>query len=191
MATPYELRCLFVSLTVAGYPTLPIYNNDVLRRELMLDWLLDGMNLIQANNELLKEIQRRLALDDKTPEMFGFKSPTELQRELLQYDPHLELQKFESLQAEYPNNQDQQHVFDAILEAAHVGRKTFFFIDGPGGTGKTTIIKKVITKLRSEGKIVQVCASTTSAATLYENATTAHSLFKYPVEDEHSKDPEQ
>lgn len=53
------------------------------------------MNLIQANNELLKEIQRRLALNDKTPEMFGFKSPTgvntELQRELLQYDPHLEL----------------------------------------------------------------------------------------------------
>ena len=39
MATPYELRCLFVSLTIAGYPTLPIYNNDDLRRELMLDWL--------------------------------------------------------------------------------------------------------------------------------------------------------
>ena len=153
------------------------------------------MNLIQANNELLKEIQRRLALNDKTPEMFGFKSSTgvntELQRELLQYDPHLELQKFESLQTEYPNNQDQQRVFDAILEAAHVVRKTFFFIDGPGGTGKTTIIKKVITKLRSEGKVVQVCASTTLAATLYENATTAHSLFKYPVEDEHSKDSEQ
>ena len=130
-----------------------------------------------------------------SPEMFGFKSPTgvktELQKELLQYDPHLELQKFESLQAQYPNNQDQQHVFDAILEAAHVGRKTFFFIDGPGGTGKTRIIKKVITKLRSEGKVVQVCASTTLAATLYENATTAHSLFKYPVEDEHSKDSEQ
>ena len=70
---------------------------------------------------------------------------TELQRELLQYDPHLELQKFESLQTEYPNNQDQQHVFDAILEAAHVGRKTLFFIDGPGGTGNTTIIKKAIT----------------------------------------------
>ena len=41
------------------------------------------------------------------------------------------------------------------------------------------------------GKVVQVCASTTLAATLYENATTAHSLFKYPVEDEHSKDSEQ
>ena len=68
---------------------------------------------------------------------------TQIQRELLQYDPHLELQKFESLQAEYPNNQDQQHVFDSILEAAHVRRKTFFFIDGPVGTGKTTIIKRL------------------------------------------------
>ena len=42
----------------------------------MLDWLIDGMNLIQANNELLTDIQRRLALDNKTPEMLGFKSPT-------------------------------------------------------------------------------------------------------------------
>ena len=195
MTTPYELRCLFVSLTVAGFPTLPIYHNDELRRELMLDWLIDGMNLNQANNELLKEIQRRLALDDKTPEMFGFKSPTgvntELEREQLQYDPHQELQKFESLQAEYPNNHDQQRVFDTVIAAAHTGRNRFFFIDGPGGTGKTTVIKKIITKLRSEGKIVQVCASTTLAATLYENASTAHSLFKYPVEDEDSKDSEQ
>jgi hypothetical protein len=129
MATPYELRCLFVSLTLLLE----------LHRELMLDWLIDGINFIQANNELFKEIQRRLTLDDKTPE--PTRVNTELQRELLQYDPHLELQKFESLQAEYQNNQDQQHVFDAILEAAHVGRKTFFFIDGRGGTGKTTVIK--------------------------------------------------
>jgi hypothetical protein len=36
IAAPYELWCLFVSLTVAGYPTLPmIYNNEELRRELM------------------------------------------------------------------------------------------------------------------------------------------------------------
>ena len=75
MATPHELRSLFASLTVNGFPTLTIYNNEILRRELMYDWILNGLNLAQANNEFLKDLQRRLELDDKTPEMFGFKCP--------------------------------------------------------------------------------------------------------------------
>jgi len=45
--------------------------------------------------------------------------------------------------------------------------------------------------LRSDGLIVQVCASTTLASTLYENAMTAHSLFKYPVEDDKDRDSEE
>ena len=132
---------------------------------------------------------------DKTPEMYGFNSPsgqnTEIERERLLYDPVSEAEKFELLNSQFPNNNDQQHIFDTIMEAVQTGRKKFFFIDGPGGTGKTTVIKKIITKLRSEGKIVQVCASTTLAATLYENAMTAHSLFKFPVEDDDEKDSEE
>ena len=195
LATPYELRCLFASLTVNGFPTLIIFDNDILRRELMLDWLTDGMNLGQANNELLKDIQRRLALEDKTPEMYGLKSPsqqnTEIERERLMYDPHTEAQKFDALVTQFPSNTDQQRIFNTIMEAVEIGQKRFFFIDGPGGTGKTTVIKKIITKLRSQQKIVQVCASTTLAATLYDNAMTAHSLFKFPVEDEDEKDSEE
>ena len=195
LSTPHELRGLFTSLTTSGFPTLIIYNSVLLRRELMLDWLESGMSTQAAHNELLKDIQRRLAKDDKTPEMYGLKSPegnsTELERERLQYDPIVELQKYELLSNQCPNNVDQQNILDSILEAVRTERKNFFFIDGPGGTGKTTIVKKIICKLRSEGKIVQVCASTTLAATLYENATTAHSLFKFPVEDDECKDPDE
>ena len=53
------------------------------------------------------------------------------------------------------------------------------------------MIKKIIAKARAQGKIVKICASTTLAATLYENSTTAHSLFKYPVEDDNDKDSEE
>jgi hypothetical protein len=195
MATPHELRSLFASLTVNGFPTLTIYNNENLRRELMYDWILNGLNLAQANNEFLKDLQRRLELDDKTPEMFGFKCPdnmnTELAKELIRYDPVKEYEKFEYLNSVYPNNDEQQNVFDTIIASVNKNQKKFFFIDGPGGTGKTTIIKKIITKLRSDGLIVQVCASTTLASTLYENAMTAHSLFKYPVEDDKDRDSEE
>ena len=195
LATPHELRSLFSILTINGFPTLIIYNNELMRKELMLDWLNEGINLNQANNNLLKDIQHRLSLEDKTPEMYGFKSPprqdTELEREKNLYDPFLEAQKLEHLETQYENNIDQKRLFDTIISAVDLGKKDFFFIDGPGGTGKTTVIKKIVTKLRAEGKIVQICASTTLAATLYENAMTAHSLFKFPVEDDDQKDSEE
>ena len=73
------------------------------------------------------------------------------------------------------------------MESIRLGRRKCIFIDGPGGTGKTTVIKKIIAKARAQGKIVKICAS----ATLYENATTAHSLFKYPVEDDNDNDSEE
>ena len=77
------------------------------------------------------------------------------------------------------------------MDSIGLGRRKCIFIDGPGGTGKTTVIKKIIAKARAQGKIVKICASITLAATLYENATTAHSLFKYPVEDDNNKDSEE
>ena len=49
MSTPAELRSLFASLTVNGFSTLIIYDNEILHRKLMLDCLMDGMNLLQAN----------------------------------------------------------------------------------------------------------------------------------------------
>ena len=39
--------------------------------------------------------------------------------------------------------------------------------------------------------MIQCCAATTLAALLFEGATTAHSLFKYPVIDEADYDPEK
>lgn len=50
---------------------------------------------------------------------------------------------------------------------------------------------KINCKGSCKGKIVKVCASTTLVATLYKNATSAHSLFKYPAEDDNDKDLEE
>ena len=60
------------------------------------------------------------------------------------------------------------------MDSIELTKRKCIFIDGPGGTGKTTVIKKLIAKALAQGKLVKVCASTTLAATLYENATTAH-----------------
>jgi hypothetical protein len=60
----------------------------------------------------------------------------------------------------------------------------FHFIGGPGGTGKSALFKKLHAACRMNGLLISICAATSLAALLYEGATTAHSLFRYPVEDE-------
>ena len=43
---------------------------------------------------------------------------------------------------------------------------------------------------RAEGILINCCAATTLAALLFDGATTAHSLFKYPVVEDQDIDTE-
>jgi hypothetical protein len=65
---------------------------------------------------------------------------------------------------------------DAPLAANRV-----FFLDGPGGTGKTYLYNVILAKLRSEGKICLAVASSGIAAELLVGGRTAHSRFKIPL----------
>jgi molybdopterin-guanine dinucleotide biosynthesis protein len=47
-------------------------------------------------------------------------------------------------------------------------------IKAAGGTGKSTLFTKLHAACRAKGHLIQVVASTTLAATMYENANTAH-----------------
>ena len=93
---------------------------------------------------------------------------SELEGERLLYDPEEQLQLFHRLSEITLNNIDQENIFNTCMESIRLGRRKCIFIDGPGGTGKTTVIKRIIAKARAQGKIVKICASTTLAATLYE-----------------------
>ena len=196
-STPSALRGLFATLTVQGYPTLPVYQDPALKYRLLQDWLEfeeSPLNMSQAENKFLLELQQRLQREDKTLEMYGFPKPldkeTELERERLLHPIHDQRVLYERLDAQFPSNADQQNIFDTIMDSVEnpSDQKRFFFIDGPGGTGKTTIVKKLIAAIRALGFIVKICASTSLAATNYDDATTAHALFNYPVVKEEDKD---
>ncbi|KAG1667546.1 hypothetical protein GQR58_018393 [Nymphon striatum] len=62
----------------------------------------------------------------------------------------------------------------------YLGR--IFFIDAPGGTGKTFIINLLQAKVRQHKKIALVVASSGIAATLLDGGRTAHSAFKLPLD---------
>uniref|UniRef100_A0A0L8HYC6 ATP-dependent DNA helicase n=1 Tax=Octopus bimaculoides TaxID=37653 RepID=A0A0L8HYC6_OCTBM len=56
-----------------------------------------------------------------------------------------------------------------------------FFLDAPGGTGKTLLINLLLAKVRQKKKIALAVASSGLAATLLTGGRTAHSTFKLPL----------
>jgi type II secretory pathway predicted ATPase ExeA len=68
-----------------------------------------------------------------------------------------------------------------ITQEAIQERGGLFFLDGPGGTGKTFVQNTCLAELRSRNLIALAVATTGIAATLLSGGTTAHSRFKIPV----------
>ena len=56
-----------------------------------------------------------------------------------------------------------------------------FFIDGPGGTGKTFPYNTILAKVRSQGQIALAMASSGIAALLLQGGRTVHSRLKVPI----------
>ncbi|XP_074363228.1 uncharacterized protein LOC141703684 [Apium graveolens] len=78
-------------------------------------------------------------------------------------------------------NSEQLEVYNSVLEALNKGEGGLFFVYGSGGCGKTFLWKTLCRRLRSEGKIVLLVASSGIAATLLPNCRTSHSRFHIPL----------
>ena len=80
---------------------------------------------------------------------------------------------------------EQETLYNEILAALGRGPATdgpnVFYVDGPGGAGKTYLYTKVIRWARAEGLLPVVVAMSGIAALLLPGGTTAHSRFKLPV----------
>jgi ATP-dependent DNA helicase PIF1 len=57
-----------------------------------------------------------------------------------------------------------------------------FFVDGPGGTGKTFLYSCLMSTVRTQGRVAVAVASSGIAALLLDGGRTAHSRFKIPVQ---------
>ena len=82
-------------------------------------------------------------------------------------------------------NTEQRTVFLALSEClAKIADKSIskcFFIDSPGGTGKTYVLNSFIHLCRSKGLKVMATAFSGIAANLLTNGRTCHSQFKLPL----------
>ncbi|PWZ38653.1 ATP-dependent DNA helicase PIF1, partial [Zea mays] len=78
-------------------------------------------------------------------------------------------------------NEEQRSAYDKILSVVDTNNGGVFFVDGPGGTGKTYLYKALLAALRSQDKIAVATATSGVAASIMPGGRTAHSRFKIPL----------
>lgn len=84
-------------------------------------------------------------------------------------------------------NKEQLRVYNYIINAVEKNEGGLFFVYGSGGCGKTYLWKTLISKLRSESKLVLPVETSGIAATLLPGGRTVHSRFKIIIIlDDHS-----
>ena len=81
-------------------------------------------------------------------------------------------------------NVEQKYAYDQIintLDNRESADKTLFFLNAPGGTGKSFVLNTLLDTTRSQNKIALAVASSGLAALILHGGRTAHFMFKIPV----------
>jgi hypothetical protein len=78
-------------------------------------------------------------------------------------------------------NEQQRAAYDEIMSKVDTKQDGLFFVDGPGGTGKTFLYRALLGTVRCQNKIAVATATSGVAASIMSGGRTAHSRFKIPV----------
>ena len=76
---------------------------------------------------------------------------------------------------------EQRVIYDTVFNDVQTGVSAITFVEAAGGTGKTHLVNTLLTSIRNGGDVALAVASSGVASTLLLQGTTAHSLFKLPL----------
>eukprot|EP00102_Acyrthosiphon_pisum_P018828 XP_016656038.1 PREDICTED: uncharacterized protein LOC107882336 [Acyrthosiphon pisum] len=156
--TATQLRYLYVTILLFCHPADPA---DLYRRfevNMMEDFNRRFQNVDRAKAACLKAIRDLLRARGKSLDDYGLPSPDEDLLEPDQDDPMFGAidaavawqQRLREL------NDEQRTVYDRVMAAVDDNRNVqkMFYVDGPGGTGKTTLYGCLISSLRNRQQTV-------------------------------------
>lgn len=86
-------------------------------------------------------------------------------------------------------NDEQRTVYSEVITSVLSDNGQLFFLDAPGGTGKTFLLNLILARVRKDKNIAVSVASSGIAATLLDGGKTAHSAFKLPLNLNHQETP--
>ncbi|XP_011859026.1 PREDICTED: uncharacterized protein LOC105556539, partial [Vollenhovia emeryi] len=178
---PKRFRRLFVRILIHCQPVHPKKLWDDFKIEMSEDYMKrygskEGIKRAYSHISNLLHIEGWDISDfpemEQIAEKFENDNQEEVNREAL-----IGMQQYEQL------NVKQKEIVDTILAVidGENNSGTCFYIDGPGGSGKTFIYTTMYYLLKSRNKVVSAMAFTGIAATLLPNGKTVHKVFGLPV----------
>jgi len=192
---PFGLRDIFATILYHGSPADPLALWNQFARHLAEDFVhrfhvehggAEDDYLDQAKrrtlgeiNKLLKEMGSSLSDFPTLPQDFDEEN---------QAGPFMDAETAQQLATTAlinrgVMNEGQGSTFDTVLSAIeNSGEQQVFFVDGPGGTGKSFVYNTLIAHITGVlGKDVISVASSGIAALVLRGGQTAHSTFKIPI----------
>ncbi|XP_074299760.1 uncharacterized protein LOC141630921 [Silene latifolia] len=157
---PSALRRLFATVLIFCQPKDPVNLWDKYYTALSEDFRRDHPNDAYTVRVLtVQKFEQHLEAMGKSLRTFGLAHLSETQDIVLRRTRDI----IDALNAPIPKecvkcrsslNPEQQQVFDTIVEHVRENKPGAFFVDGPGGTGKTYLYNALYAEVRLLGKIV-------------------------------------
>ncbi|XP_074298384.1 uncharacterized protein LOC141629254 [Silene latifolia] len=136
-----------------------------------IEEFLEGMGITFADFNL-----QHLQIAEET----GLHSTRDIEDALNAHVPHEQLASIKKL------NVGQKSAYKTIMYHVKNSIPGAFFIDGPGGTGKTFLYGALYAKVRAMGKICLPTATSGIAVSNLSTGRTTHSRFKLPLDTDKS-----
>ena len=180
---PRQIRQLFGFICVYCDVINPLGLWNKFKEVLLEDYLEQNIDTEIAEQLGLNDIKDIFQQSEKSFEDFSLPVPdpniTMLNIDQINYEREKEIadEIKESL------NNAQRSAYEKIINSVQNENieEKYFFLDGPGGTGKTYLYNAIISRLKYEKIPFITVASTGIAATLLKDGTTAHSRFGIPL----------
>jgi hypothetical protein len=136
-----------------------------------------------CENFALRDIQAVLLANGKTCANFGLPTPPRDLPQTPQALYNATVEKENSIEMVATLNCEQTTAYHKIMNTVIDENlpNRCFFLDGPGGSGKTYLYKTLLSTIRGDSEIAIPVASTGIAANLLDGGRTYHSQFKLPV----------
>ncbi|XP_060855280.1 uncharacterized protein LOC132932954 [Metopolophium dirhodum] len=184
--TPRQLRYLFVTILVFCEPSNPLALYEANEANMMEDFNRRLQDVDRARATCLAAIEDLLRVHRKSPGYYGLPLADPRLLEPLQDDALFRAIDAAARWAPQVDalNAEQRTMYDRVMAAVDDQREVAktFFVDGPGGTGKTTLYGCLIWALRHRPpqREVLCVAFTGNAASLMDGGMTVHSTFGLP-----------
>ncbi|UYV71022.1 hypothetical protein LAZ67_8001449 [Cordylochernes scorpioides] len=188
LSMPQKLRELFAYICVYGPPTSPLELWQEFKEQFTEDFchrhtINNSISHESCESFAMREVQNILVLHGRSFKEFDLPEPASHLPCLIEdYDEAYEL----SMAAEMREilNDGQRAAYNVIIDALEDSESRTpkrFFIDGPGGSGKTFLYELLMHHVRGFNDVVLPSATTGIAANLLTGGRTMHSFYGIPV----------